>query len=347
MSLHWTKGMSFPLTPAFLMLSLAFVGPAHADATVPQRAELPIKIVTLPDGAQRYSVPVTIGDTTVEAGLDTGSTGLRVLPGTLKPSDAKSTGTPDRMQYGSGATLKGTVATGTVSVAGIKGDMSFEQIEEIGCSERRPNCPASKVSMADYGIMGNGQPGAGFKAIFGIGSKGVNVDSPLKRLGVTRYIVDLPRDKAETGRIVLNPDQKDVEGFVAIPAYKRIPAQTQLPDDAVTGCLVEDAGGKKICGAVTFDTGLPRILVVSPDSLGEAWPDGTKASIVLDDGAGHTLMKDDMAIGAKDEASKLTFRQMQFLPKTIIRMGVAPYFTYSVLYDLERGGMALKARPKS
>ena len=250
------------------------------------------------------------------------------------------------MRYGSGASFEGTVATGTVSVAGLKGEMSFEQIEKVACTERRPNCPASKVSMSDFGIMGNGQPGAGFKAIFGIGTKGVNVDSPLKRLGVTRYIVELPRSKDETGRLILNPDAKDLDGFVVIPAYKRTSAQTQLPDDAVTGCIVEEASGKKICGAVTFDTGLPRMLVVSPDPLGEAWPDGTKASIVLDDGTGHALLKDDMQIGVGDEASKLTFRQMEFLPKTIIRMGVAPYLTYSVLYDFDRGGMALKERPK-
>lgn len=301
-------------------------------------------MVVQANGSRRFTVPVKIGETVIETGLDTGSVGLRVLPGTLKPNDAQLSDRPSNMRYGSGAMYDGVVAQAKIDIAGLAGQSTFQQIKDVGCIARRPDCPASKISAAEYGIMGNGIAGAGFKAILGVAAVTRDVDNPLRQVGVMRFIVELPRSKDETGRVILNPSQDELVGFTAIPAYKRIPAQRALSDDAVNGCLVAETAKAKICGAVTFDTGALGITVASPEDFGPAWPQGTKARMLLDDGSGKSLMTDDLVIGAREDAAHLAFRQVEFMPKTVIRMGIGPYFTYSVLYDLEHGGLGVRPR---
>jgi hypothetical protein len=320
----------------------------EATAISPQRVEVPIKQVTLPDGEPRYAVRIRVGRTEIEAGLDTGSTGLRILPGTLAPGDAVSTAERESTRYGSGAQLDGVVAKAAVDIGGLKGDARFELVDKVGCARQMTNCPAARVAQADYGIMGDGLAGAGFKAILGVGLKTVRIDNPLRTVGANRFIVDLPRDETETGRLILNPAAADLDGFRKVPAYPLSAEQTQLHADTVTGCLVPKAGGAKICGALTFDTGAPGIRVVSPDPLGVAWPPGTEASIVLDDGAGGVAATQDVAIGSRTQSANLTFKEMPNLPKTVIRAGTAPYLVYSVFYDLDQGGLAVRARaPRS
>ena len=71
-----------------LALALVSAAEASAHAQEPVRAKVPIREVILSDGAHRYGVPITVGATQIEAGLDTGSSGLRIVPNVVSASDA-------------------------------------------------------------------------------------------------------------------------------------------------------------------------------------------------------------------------------------------------------------------
>src|SRR3954463_2176151 len=63
--------------PAFAGMSGFWV--ANAQPPSP-RVELPIEAVKLSDGTVRYGVRVEVGGKSVLAGIDTGASGLRVMP---------------------------------------------------------------------------------------------------------------------------------------------------------------------------------------------------------------------------------------------------------------------------
>ena len=63
----------------------------------------------LSNGARRYAVEVQVGGTALLAALDTGSTGLRILPGALSPRDAAATGEAETYGYASGSRYEGVV----------------------------------------------------------------------------------------------------------------------------------------------------------------------------------------------------------------------------------------------
>jgi hypothetical protein len=53
---------------------------ADAPASnIPARIDIPIREVLLENGARLYSIPIKLGNTETEAGLDTGSTAFDVL----------------------------------------------------------------------------------------------------------------------------------------------------------------------------------------------------------------------------------------------------------------------------
>src|SRR5437764_1417434 len=84
-------------------LALAAVPQARAQ---PVRGEAEIRQSVLSNGARRYALAVQVGATTLLAALDTGSTGLRILPGALRAGDAAALGgpfDPDRRDGGRGA----------------------------------------------------------------------------------------------------------------------------------------------------------------------------------------------------------------------------------------------------
>src|SRR5947208_2231838 len=80
---------------ASFLLALAILAPPATAQAPPARTELPIHAVKLSNGAVRFGVPIRIGATALEAALDTGSTGLRVLPGALAAADAAASDEPE------------------------------------------------------------------------------------------------------------------------------------------------------------------------------------------------------------------------------------------------------------
>jgi hypothetical protein len=302
---------------------------------VQARTELPIKAVVISDGARRYSVTLTIDGRPIEAGLDTGSTGLRILAKAMPAEVAALAGPEEKYSYGSGVAFSGKGIRLPVAFGGgPAGDVRIQRIDRIGCTDRNPDCAGTRLSMADYRILGDALPGQGFDAILGLGLHADPVPNPLLALGVRRWIVDLPRPGEAEGRLVLDPDDAE------IAAYREFKVIEGL-DDRLPGCLVGPAALGRICGSVRFDSGAPGLKIVSADPP-KPWPQGTPATLAVGDDKG--MMSIDIVTGRREQATGFSVMRMADVRQTRIQPGIGPYFRWSVLYDSERHSIGLRER---
>ena len=211
---------------------------AQAQPAAPVRAEVPVREVVLSDGVRRYAVPIRVGATAMDAGLDTGSSGLRLVPGAAPEGDAAPTGRGDTYSYGAGAKLDGVVGRATVSVGALSGTTTLQLVRKVGCTADKPRCAAGSIPGAQYGVQGDGLPGEGFKAILGVNMADAEVPGLFAGIGARRWIVELPRPgETAPGRIVLNPTDAETQGFVALPVVERYADRKGGLHDAVAGCL--------------------------------------------------------------------------------------------------------------
>ncbi len=328
-------------------MALAFALPAMAQTVTPPRSEVPIRQSVLSNGALRYSIQIRVGSRDLEAVLDTGSGGLRVLPGVLGPSDAEATTTPEVYGYASGSRYEGVVGRTTLTVGGLTGAAPIHLIQAIGCFAELPHCPASRVPLALYGIASDGLPKEGFRVILGTDLSQGQVGNPLAALGVRRWIVALPRPgEAAPGRLILNPTAGEAEGFTIVPLSAPYAQQRGgALHDAIPGCLSNDATHARACGAVLLDTGSPSLRVANarlPD-----WADGAPATLILFGPDGAVAVRAGLVLGDPGHATRLGFRDDPRNPGVAIYAGVAPYLAYEVLYDMRRQQIGLKPRPPS
>lgn len=335
------KALACGLTVIFAVAGL-FSG-AQAQAPVPVRVEIPIKEVVLSDGTRRYTIPIMVGQVAIEAGLDTGSTGLRVLPGVLSASDAASSERADTYSYGSGAQLAGVVGKGVFAIGGLSGPTQIQLVSAVRCTAEKPQCPVSRVSVKDYGVQGDGLPGQGFKAIIGVNMANADVPNPLMGIGVKRWIVDLPRPGEHGGgRLILNPTDGEAAEYVRFPIDARFSDLRGGLHDAVSGCFINDATQQNFCGPLVMDTGAPGLRVVSPGG-GRAWPNGTPATLAfIQDGKPRLGSK--FEVGRRDQASAFRVEEEPRAPQTRLFSGLLPYFAFSVLYDPAAAQVGLKPR---
>lgn len=323
------------------ILGVALTLLLQSQAQGQTRSEVPLRLVTLSDGDRRYAITLKVGATQIEAGLDSGCTGLRILPGTLKPDDAKASGDSDRIAYGSGTEFSGETAKGTLTIGGASGPVSLQMIKSKECVNRMPNCPASKILMEQFGIQGDGIPGAGFKAIFGVSMSDSEIDSPLIGLGVKRWIIELPRSEAETGKLVLDPGDDEVKDYVMLP----INGQRGNLHDAVQGCIVNQETKKNACGLITMDTGAAGIVVINAGFGNPMMPQGVAAALGFYDGATPKAME-KFTVGLVEHAAHLSFMPNNGIRGTVIRSGLAAYFAFDILYDPAKHLLGLKPRPQ-
>ena len=343
--------MQVPVRHALLLAAtLAVAPPAGAQTSSPAaaRSEVPIREVVQSDGMRRYAVAITVGGTAIVAGLDTGSPGLRILPGVLKPDDVQAQGGSTTISYGAGARLDGPVARARVRIGEASGEAPVQLVARVGCAPDKPNCAAGRIPLKDYGVQGDGLPGEGFKAILGLNTADNDVPAPLKAMGVRRWIVELPRPgENAVGRLVLNPDDAEVADYVRRPML----ALGGGLHDAVEGCLQrlprDAAPAKSWCGAVSFDTGAPGI-IVQTDRRDAPLPPGTAGALVVTRD-GKPVAAAGFQSEQRSQGSHLSFREP--LPKlpgvTAIRAGTLPYFAWSVLYDPSAGVVGVKPRPQA
>src|SRR4051812_40156970 len=96
----WRRSSLMIWVPAFAGMS-GWLCAALAQPPAP-RVELPIEAVKLSDGTVRYGVRIEIGGKAVLAGIDTGASGLRVMPDVAQGMRLEETPTEEIFAFGSG-----------------------------------------------------------------------------------------------------------------------------------------------------------------------------------------------------------------------------------------------------
>lgn len=322
---------------------------AAADATAPStaRIDVPITQMVLPNGDTRYSVPVSVGSgAPIEAELDTGSFGLRVLKAALKPDQYRATDNQRRYPFGSGARLNGFLAEAPLSVGPARTDrpMLFQVVESIDCMEEMPKCPVSRVKPEEYLIAGDGFPNKGYQAIIGISLRSPPMEAvannPLINIGQTAWIVILPRPGSSAqGHLIISPTPEDRKGFVTMSLERR---GDGWGDQALPGCLVDEQSKERTCGRTLVDSGAPGIRVNSDDSTEPSrWPLGRPGRIELGDA------KPPIAVpftAGDDWSVRVSMRPRRDPDAPQLAVGTLPYFRYAILYDFKAGTMGFKPR---
>jgi hypothetical protein len=322
------------------LLFLLLLDPSAAFAA--QRLEVPIKQTVLTNGSIRYSIPVAVaGSRPLDVMLDTGSTGLRMLPGAFPDSAYTPTNQPSVYGYGSGVRLNGVLAKIPVSLGGTAAPVSIpaQLVQKVDCFPEKPKCPASRLSQADYGIGGDGLPRQGFRGIIGIATARGPVDNPLIVTGAQTWIVVLPRPgEADPGKLIISPDPSELAGYVRVA----ITGEGGMHDD-IHGCLALEKIQKMICGSMLLDTGAPGIHIGSSDaSQTQGWTKGDPIAVILQGIRGGQARAGFKA--GDNQPSRISASLDPKLTQASITAGTEPYFLFSVLYDVEHNAIGFKPR---
>jgi hypothetical protein len=328
-------------------LSLAVL--ALACAATPASAEgayldIPISQSVNRDGAIRYAIWIKVGARSVQALLDTGSTGLRVLP-VVVPGDI--VGVPTSVVFGGSIQMDGLALPASIQIGSLTGRSLVEVVQRTRCTDERPDCGFGRWGGDDDLIGGDGFPAEGYSAIIGIGFPrgGSDVGNPLQALGVKRWIVDLPRpyDTAE-GHLILEPDDKVSVGFTVL-------SHTGFAD--ADGCIAGGPLSETKCGAILFDTGAP-LMSVSYEGIQApvSWGDqgaGTLSFTPAADTVEAQPLKLAFRVGENGGLNSVTTMPLRRTdpPKTFILAGVDPYLAYDVLYDSTKRAVGLRPRKPS
>jgi hypothetical protein len=323
------------------LIALACLAPAIALAQT--RAAVPISQTLLPDGDIRYSIPVRVGNSVpVDALLDTGSTGLRVMRGAIFRDAYTDTGFLSVSAFSAGDKLTGTVGTATMNIGGLATDapLPFEIVDSESCASFRPNCGAAKASPGDYGIGGDGIPGQGFQAIIGAGLRDAQgAENPLEHLGAKQWIIDLPEPGASgPGSLILNPDWQDLQGFTMFSLSPEGGGVWHDPGfaDTLPACLNNSTTGEKICGQAILDSGAPGVLAFQDGPPGPLWTPGDAASLAF----GGLAQK--FAVDGSPGTGLL--REPKSAAGIDLIAGIVPFFAFDVFYDAAAGRIGLRPR---
>ena len=331
--------MAKPLIALGLIATcLAPWGIARADFATPPYLDLPIHQTVNRSGALRYAVWVTIGERRIEALLDTGSTGLRVLAPVMPNPPASSTWTDQG--FGGTLRMKGRVVPAPIEIGSMTGKALVQVVDEVACANGRRDCGIFPVDADSFRIGGDAFPHQGYSAILGIGLPFTRTDlaNPLESVGVKRWIIDLPRpNDLAPGHLILDPGTTESEGFSILPRSGNADAD---------GCLEGSFLTEKKCGTVLFDTGAPAISLTY---------DGLKAPLAFKHREEGTLT---LSLG-NEKAVRLAFQagesgglcELTLTPPLssnhsdpFIVAGVSPFFTFDMLYDAAAHTVALRQR---
>lgn len=334
-----------------LVLGPFFPGPSFALAE--KRVAIPLEQRVLSDGNIRYFVYISVGGSKpIAAMVDTGSIGLRILPGVLPDSAFTSiSGNPDIYGYGSGVRLSGVAAEARLVLGGLSSaaPVPVQLVRKVDCFPAQPKCPASRISEADYRIGGDGLPKEGFEAILGIAfAAGQQSGNPLLPLGAKKWIVMLPRPgEKRPGELILNPGDDEAAGykFFLVAGRQEGWKKGVVYHDSIPGCIVVIKSRKRICGPTLLDTGAPGIVIhsSSPEDS-RSWKRGDQIAILFTNRQGGEVRAGFEAGKGAPSRIQISVPKNEKQTVTKIASGTLPYFLFSVLYDNDQNLIGLKHR---
>lgn len=337
------SALALLMAAACLISSLAWAG---------ERIEVPLEQRVLSNGTIRYFVNISLGGSRpIAAMVDTGSTGLRILPRTIPDSAfASISAQPSVYGYGSGVRLNGVLATVRLGLGPLSSPqpVPVQLVRKIDCYPKQPHCPASRISEADYRIGGDGLPRQGFDAIFGISMGAGPVDNPLRLLGAKTWIVVLPRPRdRRAGALILNPEDGETAGYTFFPTQALVKnlGGFAVAHDAIPGCIVVEKTAKQICGPTLLDTGAPGVGITSAKAADRrGWGRGARIAMIFKNRQGGEVKADFKAGAGKPSRIHASIPKNEKQTGTQISAGTLPYFLFSALYDDERHLVGLKRR---
>ena len=236
------------------------------DAGPQPLAELPLRVDCL-TGDIAFVVKVKIGTTEVDALVDTGSSGLRIVDGVVTATDlASRSNTAVQAAYGSGTVVEGVVATANVSLGALTtaAPIKLEIVTSAHCSAAKPGCPVANTSFDQFAFKG--AAGGTYKAIIGVGMRnGPNsqqVANPIAQLPMKpAYVIDIGAYGATTGVLRIGPTPVQVAGFKTI-THPALPNGVALDngvgafdDRQMPVCIVNTTQSKTFCLDALFDCG--------------------------------------------------------------------------------------------
>lgn len=292
------------------------------------RIEIPITQVSGVNGRSYYYIPLTVGNSPpIKTLLDTGSTGLRLLPGVLGASDAVLTTRASNYGYGTGSQFTGVIARGVVTIGGVQTTepVAIMLINKVGCRENRPNCPAAGHTAQDFGFGEEGGMAEANRARIGIRLAPSDADNPLAKMGNGIWIVELPRPgDAMPGRLIVNPTDKEIADYTRL----RADSETGM----LAGCVIGNTDNQKVCGQVLPDTGGNGMIVEArqrPSSF--PWPNGTPTVLAVQDDRGKKFGMSFTVKHVPGDPENLHWEQANSPEPRI--SGSYPFFGFSVLFD--------------
>ena len=336
---------------ALALALLTIVGCSGAANASGDRVDVPIAQTVLPDRTVRYSIPIRIGSSLpIKAMLDTGSNGIHVLPGVVPSDSVTLTGRMQDYGYGSGVKLSGPVANAAVKIGGheISAPIHIHAVETIGCFDKKPKCPASRISQAEYGLGGDGIANQGFKAIVGTsmpvrGHPERLFENPLLFIGEARWIVSLPLPgQSAPGHLIINPDERDLAGYTMFDKLAPIASMNQ---EALPGCVHNEKTGRAFCGPVLLDSGEVGVHITAPGMPTRSWQPGTRGTVAFkDEGAQQPKTMMAFAVGRSMPGAHVSMASEANAAATFTNAGVLPFFTFDVFYDAKAHAIGLKRR---
>jgi hypothetical protein len=345
------KDVSMNPVAALALSLLMIVGHSGAANASSERIDVPIAQTVLPDRTVRYSIAIRIGSSPpIKAMLDTGSNGIHVLPGVVPSESITLTGRMQDYGYGSGVKLSGPVANATVKIGDyeISAPVRIHAVDTIGCFDKKPRCPASRISQAEYGLGGDGIANQGFKAIVGTsmpirGHPERLFENPLLFIVEARWIVSLPLPgQSAPGHLIINPDERDLAGYTMFDKLAPIASMNQ---EALPGCIHNENTGRAFCGPVLLDSGAVGVHITTPGMPQRSWPPGMRGTIAFNDEEAQkpkTMMA--FAVGRSTPGAQVSMASEANAGATFTNAGMLPFFTFDVFYDAKAHVIGLKRR---
>ncbi len=322
--------MGGTLLGALIAVPSAGASPAASSEVTVQ---VPVRLVQAPITNALYGMTtIRIGNSApIRVTVDTGSVGLRLLPGAWKTVPAGVTMSNRRITWvADGERLQGRVGTGVFSISGLRGEYPIEFMFM--------NTSKWTEQAGDEGIQG----------VLGIGMSRQNLPNPL---------TTLPGNVGRQWTVHFSPNRAGTGGTGALVLGAEVPAHTLATfnprtqgldaqgvplwdDQAAQGCW-KIGRIPEVCGATYFDSMAPFMLVKGDDFAklrtgnGGFLVSGTSVAMSAPNSSFYAWRFDS---GQRFGVNRV---KVSGSGRTLVNTSSALYSAFTVAYDVQEGVVTL------
>ena len=319
--------------------------------------DVPITLSTpTSKGTVRFTFPITLGSTAPVTGfLDTGSSGIRILPGVIPDSAfAEITETVITASYHSGLLLTGVVATIPVSLGGVATPAAIPVmlVRSISCEATEPNCGVAGYDAGNYTFFDSA------RVLVGVGLRNSpssgGVASPMSQLRASPgFVIQGAVHGGASATMRLFPAASQIASFKTY----RLPVEdggAPLPNGVapysdrygLPACLDDKTSGTNYCLGAELDTGNPPVYIewAAADDAGESvLPSGTAIQVTIGPDSG-ILEQYAFTVGSPPTAG---VDEIEVEPATLppyMNLGTQVFFRYDIYFDPLHGVVGFASR---